>query len=131
MRQLYPLSVQTQNTIQSKGKAAKKVADYQVFLKVRLASLVVFSATITYVLAAKSAFAFDQLLWVVIGGFLVTGASNGFNQIWEKETDKLMSRTQDRPLPQDRMKVTEGIVLAIITGVLGVFVLWYYLNPMR
>ena len=130
MRQFSPLSVQTQNTVREKGKTAKKIADYQVFLKIRLATLVVFSATITYVLAAKEAFVFNDLLWVIIGGFLVTGASNGFNQIWEKETDKLMSRTQDRPLPQDRMKVTEGLVLAVLTGILGVFVLWYYLNPL-
>ena len=128
---------ETKNKIKTKSKASIKIADYRTFLKVRLACLVVFSASITYVLAfhnddnlIKMPFDWMQLFWVVLGGFLVTGSSNGLNQIWERNSDKLMSRTADRPLPQGRMKTKEGLFLAIITGVIGVFVLWYFLNLM-
>jgi len=61
---------------------------------------------------------------------LVTGASNGFNQIIERSLDKLMDRTQNRPLPQERMSVTESIVLATVMGVSGVVILWVFMNPM-
>ena len=59
----------------------------------RLASLVVFSAAICYGIASP------EIDWwemgkLVLGGFLVTGASNGFNQIIEKDLDRLMSRIQ-------------------------------------
>lgn len=107
------------------------------FLKIRLATLVVFSASITYVLAFnndsslfKTAFEWENLLWVVLGGFLVTGSSNGLNQVWERNSDKLMARTADRPLPQNRMKTKEGLAIAFITGAVGVYVLWNFLNPM-
>ena len=106
------------------------MSDYKTFLKVRLATLVVFSAAITYVIAAKDSFDWYNLLWVVLGGFLVTGASNGFNQIWEKESDKLMTRTANRPLPKDRMNKKEGMILAMSTGIIGVIILWKLLNPL-
>lgn len=71
-----------------------------------------------------------EITMLILGGFLVTGSSNGFNQLIERETDKLMTRTANRPIPTGRMSVTEGMVVAGITGVAGIFLLWYYLNPL-
>lgn len=122
--------MQNSKTTKGSGKGNSKLADYKMFLKIRLASLVVFSASLTYIIASGSDFSYMELLWVIVGGFLVTGASNGFNQVWEKETDKLMERTSDRPLPQERMGVKEGMAIALITGMVGVIVLWYFLNPL-
>ncbi len=95
----------------------------------RLASLVVFSAAICYGIAAKE-MDWMKLFWLMMGGFLVTGASNGFNQIIEKDLDALMTRTQSRPLPQGRMSVVEGFILATLLGVAGVFILYHFMNPL-
>jgi protoheme IX farnesyltransferase len=65
-----------------------------------------------------------------IGGFLVTGSSNAFNQVIEKDTDKLMDRTADRPLPSGRMSVTEASVAASLMGITGIAVLWISFNPL-
>ena len=81
-----------------------KVKDVAVLTKMRLASLVVFSAFLGYLLAAQSVVWMD-VFFLVIGGFLVTGSSNGFNQIIEKDIDKLMDRTKNRPIPSGRMSV--------------------------
>ena len=94
----------------------------------RLASLVVFSAAICYGIASP------EIDWwemgkLVLGGFLVTGASNGFNQIIEKDSDRLMSRTQERPMPQGRMKAPEALVLSSVLGIAGVGIL-YTINPL-
>lgn len=67
---------------------------------------------------------------LVIGGFLLSGASNGFNQVWEKDLDLLMKRTQNRPMPQGRMSVTEGLVISSIAAVAGVLILWLSLNAL-
>ena len=45
-------------------------------------------------------FNFQEFALLIFGGFLVTGSANGFNQVLEKDYDKLMTRTHDRPLPQ-------------------------------
>lgn len=131
------MTTRSQHTEKASSKVQSKLADYKVFLKIRLASLVVFSASITYAIAylhdpfkMEQGFDYQALLWVVLGGFLVTGASNGFNQVWERNSDKLMERTLNRPMPQNRMNVKEGMTLSIVTGLFGVLILWKLLNPM-
>lgn len=56
---------------------------------------------------------------LIIGGFLVTGAANCFNEIIEKDLDKLMSRTKDRPMPAGRMTTGQGLVLGLFMGIFG------------
>ena len=67
---------------------------------------------------------------LTLGGFLVTGASNAFNQIIEKNLDKLMARTENRPLPKDRLSVPEAVIFSSIIGVLGIGILWIYVNQL-
>ena len=62
-----------------------------------------------------------------MGGFLVTAASNGSNQIWEKDLDKLMKRTQNRPLPQNEMSLKESYFVVIFCLISGLILL-YQLN---
>lgn len=108
---------------------SSKLADYAAFFKLRLASLVVFSAVLGYLIAVDTV-VWPNLLWLCLGGFLVTGSSNGFNQIIEKELDRLMDRTKVRPLVTGRMTKPEAIVVAFISGIFGVLILWIQLNPL-
>ena len=91
--------------------------------KIRLTSSVVFSAIAGYFIAVNQ---FDSLifLFLVLGGFLVVAASNGFNQILEKDYDKLMIRTANRPLPTQRMSVKEAFWVSLLMGLFGVFLLY-------
>ena len=106
-----------------------KIRDYGQFIKLRLASLVVLSAAIGFVVGSHSV-DWGKMFLLVLGGFLVTGSSNGFNQIIERNLDKLMDRTQNRPLPQERMSVNESFWVASLTGIAGVLILWVYMNPL-
>jgi len=108
-----------------------KLTDYAQFIKLRLASLVVFSAVIGYFIGVREAGESSnwiQLTALILGGFLVTGSSNGFNQIMERDLDKLMSRTQNRPLPTGRMSLREAWIIAIVTGIIGIALLTFYTN---
>lgn len=109
--------------LQSSSLAAKLV-DYALFIKLRLASLVVFSAILGYMLAVP-AINWTTLIILSIGGLLVTGSSNGFNQIIEKDLDKLMDRTKNRPLAADRMSLTEAYFVAFASGIVGISMLFY------
>ena len=95
------------------------------FMKFRLSALVVISALTGYLFADGS----DglEIFYLMVGGMLVTAASNGSNQIWEKELDKLMKRTQNRPLPTGQMTVKEGYAVVLICLVVGTWML-YQLN---
>ena len=77
-------------------------------LKFRLSITVVFSAMIGYLLGVGQ-FNLQQFTYLIFGGFLVTGSANAFNQILEKDKDKLMERTAVRPLPQNNLSCNHPI----------------------
>ena len=63
-------------------------------------------------------------LMLSIGGYLLTGASNGLNQILERDTDALMERTKNRPLPAGRMTVRAALGWSIGAGIVGLAALF-------
>lgn len=100
-----------------------KIKDWVLLLKFRLATLVVLSAVAGYFFADGK---FDfNFLCLIVGGFLITGSSNGFNQILEKDLDKLMNRTSNRPIPSGRMTVTEAFIISTVSGIIGLMLLFY------
>ena len=104
-----------------------KLRDYNQLVKFRLTFTVVLSAVLGYLLGAP-AVDWTALSALIIGGFLVVASSNGINQIIEKDFDKLMSRTANRPVAQQRMSVVEAGIFCALTGIVGVSVLALYLN---
>src|SRR5215203_3409151 len=106
-----------------------KLKDYFQLTKPSLSIMVVFSSVVSYLLAPKVV-EYDWLMIVLLftGGFLVTGSANAINQALEKDTDAVMKRTATRPVASGRMSVTEAWAFAIITGIAGVFILWYFFN---
>jgi len=120
--------------IEASRKSAKeilftKLAAYAAFTKLRLTFLVVVSSVIGYAIGAQS-FSWLMAFWLSVAGFLVTGASNGFNQVIEKDLDALMKRTESRPIPMGTMSVLEGLILASIMGSLGLALLYLAFNPL-
>ncbi len=103
-----------------------KIKYYGQLLKFKLSITVVFSAIIGYLLGDE--FIFLEFIYLVTGGFLVTGAANSFNQVLERRYDKFMERTAVRPLPMGNLSVTQAMVFSILIGALGIFVL-NHINP--
>lgn len=108
----------------------QKVQDYQQLIKTRLTALVVFSAAVTYATAAKGAINWMDLTILSIAGFLVVAASNGLNQVIEKNFDILMIRTANRPVATNRMSVNEAAIVSTLMGITGVLLMGVYLNPL-
>lgn len=90
-----------------------KVRVYLELMKLRLAWLVAFSGAFGYSLAVEKV-EWMPLILFLLAAFAITGSANIINQIIEKDLDKLMKRTQDRPLPSDRISVQEATWLAVI-----------------
>ena len=117
------------STVISDSKISSKtlISDLRQLLKVGLSLSVVFSSIAGYLLAVES-INFYTLLLLALGGFFMVGASNAFNQIIEKDTDALMQRTKNRPLPTGRMTVTFALTVAIVFTISGLGIL-YSINP--
>ncbi len=101
------------------------LSDFKKLIKLRLTFLVVFSASICFLIAQKNTESINWKHWLmlIVGGFLVTGAANGFNEIIEKDLDKLMTRTANRPLPSGSMTTGQALVLSLIMGIFGTYLL--------
>ncbi|MFZ9455061.1 MAG: heme o synthase [Bacteroidia bacterium] len=102
-----------------------KTVGYGRLLKAKLSLLVVFSALVTYLTVATNV-SWYSIIGLVIGGFLITGASNGLNQIIEIKTDALMERTQNRPLPQHVLSHVQALVFTCCILIAGLWVLWNF-----
>lgn len=107
--------------------SASILSDFKEITKMRLAISVVFSSVAGYFLGADN-IDFVVVTLLAIGGYLMVGASNAYNQIIEKNLDALMDRTRNRPLPAGRMTNTVAFTIASIFTVLGLIVL-YVINP--
>lgn len=95
---------------------------YAQLLKFRLSITVVFSAISGYLIGVEN-FSTNEFLLLIVGGFLVTGSANGFNQILERNFDKLMERTSSRPLPMRNLSVMNAFLFSLVIGVLGLYLL--------
>ncbi|MGB5812875.1 MAG: heme o synthase [Polyangiales bacterium] len=61
---------------------------------------------------------------------MVVGAANALNCYLERDSDRLMARTANRPLPDGRLQPSWALVLGVVMGLVSVPVLWQAVNPM-
>lgn len=108
---------------------AQKASAYFKLLKFRLSFTVAFSSAIGFILGHPGG-SWIQIVLVMLGGLMVTGAANIVNQILEKDLDKLMKRTANRPLPTGTLNVTEAAVYGVLLAAGGLFVLAYFFNTL-
>lgn len=106
------------------------LTDFSKLIKFRLTFLVVFSASVTFLIGSQVEIAgvvpgIDWTKWLILiaGGFLVTSAANCFNEVIEVDLDKLMTRTKDRPMPAGHMTTGQGLVSGLVMGMLGTWLL--------
>ena len=113
--------------IDTKTTFRRVISDFKQLAKVGLSLSVVFSSVAGYLLAVDI-INYQTLFLLSLGGFLMVAASNAFNQVIEKDTDSLMKRTMNRPLPTGRMSKTTALIFAIISTIVGLGIL-YGINP--
>jgi heme o synthase len=111
---------------------ASKVKDYFQLMKFTLSFMVVFSTVVSFLIAPYELYytrhTMLSVLLLFVAGLLITGSANTINQVLEKDTDALMKRTASRPIASGRMGVTEGYIFAMVTGVIGIGMMWYFFN---
>ena len=92
-------------------------SEFKAITKHRLALSVVFSSVAGYLIAVGREIDWLILLLLSIGGYCMVGASNAYNQIIEKDLDKLMDRTKNRPIPSGKISVRSAFIIATVLTV--------------
>ncbi len=72
----------------------------------------------------------DVVLATTVGTFLVAAASAALNMYRERELDKLMHRTQSRPLPSGRLQPRQVLRFGVVMALLGEATLLLFSTPM-
>lgn len=104
---------------------------YSDLIKFRLSALVTFSAVFGYILGDRGIdFGWSGFIGLVLGGFFISGASGAANEIMERDLDKLMKRTQNRPLPLQLISLKEAYWFTGIIALLGIGLLWIFTNSL-
>ena len=95
---------------------------FLLFTKFRLSFLVVLSALSGYLFAGGKDI--QIIVFLLLGGAFVTAASNGANQIWEKDLDKLMNRTSNRPIPTGKLSIKSAYIIVVCLLIIGTILLY-------
>ena len=113
----------SQNKIKLLSNKGLSLTDFSELTKFRLSITVVISSIAGYFLAVDVVH-YPTLLLLIVGGYAMVGASNVFNQVFEKDLDKLMERTQNRPLPTERMHPNTALFIGVILALIGITALY-------
>jgi protoheme IX farnesyltransferase len=99
------------------------LTDFSELTKFRLSVTVVISSIAGYFLAVDTVH-YPTLLLLVVGGYAMVGASNVFNQVFEKDLDGLMERTMNRPLPRERIQPNTALFIGVVLTLIGIAALY-------
>ena len=105
-----------------------RAADFVTLTKPRLNLLVLLTTLGGLYLASPEGVATSLLVHTLLGTALVAGGAAALNQVWERETDRLMRRTSGRPLPQGRLSVNEGTWFGVLLTSIGLIELTFGAN---
>lgn len=108
----------------------QKLAAYVALTKPRIIELLLITTLPTMLLAARGIPSVWLMLGVLIGGALSAGSANAFNCYIDRDIDRVMKRTQNRPLVTGVLSEREALVFAWALGVVSTIVLWLVANPL-
>jgi len=105
------------------------ITDFGLLVKFKLTLLVLFSAVMSFAIVSEGSVNWTAMLLLAFGGFMVTGAANALNQVLERDYDRLMTRTANRPVVTGRLSVSKAVLWAGLMALVGISVLSAF-NPL-
>ena len=104
--------------------------DYLEMCKPRVVLLMLLCAVVGMFLAVPGMVPLDALVFGTLGIALVAGSAAAVNHIADAEIDARMARTANRPIAQGRVGFQQGLAFAAATGISGMLVLYFLVNPL-
>ena len=115
-------------SVPARAATSHKVIDFLSLTKPRLNGLVLLTTIGGVYLASPEGIGLAVVLHTLVGTALVAGGAAALNQVWERHTDRLMVRTSGRPLPEQRLDVSEGILFGVGLSLAGLLQLALAVN---
>ncbi len=115
-------------TVRETAGALGVVGDFASLLKLRIASFIGLAAFVGGLLAAGPEVPLAHIAEAAVWVALAAGAASVFNQVLERDSDRLMERTRDRPLPAGRISLRDAVLFGTAIGVTSVAALGWRFN---
>ncbi|OJX63448.1 MAG: protoheme IX farnesyltransferase [Micrococcales bacterium 73-13] len=105
-----------------------KAKGYVQLTKPRVIELLLITTVPVMILAERGIPNLWLVLATLVGGTLSAGSANAFNMWFDRDIDRVMSRTATRPLVTGVLSPREALVFSWVTGALSVAFLWVTTN---
>jgi len=104
--------------------------DYLALCKLKVVSLIVFTAVVGMFLATPTMVPWGVLVYGTIGIGLAACSAAAINHIVDHRIDSIMARTLRRPLPKGKVSVLNAIIFAWFLGTISMGILAFLVNPL-
>ncbi|MDP3559583.1 MAG: UbiA family prenyltransferase, partial [Legionellaceae bacterium] len=109
-------------------KIGQQLHDYWELSKPKVVALMLLTVLVGMYLATPHSPSFALLLATLSGIGLCAGSAAAINHVVDQRIDKLMFRTQKRPVASGRISSTQAIGFACVSSVLGLSILYTQVN---
>jgi heme o synthase len=110
--------------------ALARFRDYYELSKPRIIALLLVTTAAAMIMAARGLPPLSLLLWTLLAGALAAASAGSLNCAWDADIDRVMKRTQSRPIPTGRISIRSAILFALATGVLSFLIFYVLVNPL-
>ncbi|MFQ6677014.1 MAG: heme o synthase [Fidelibacterota bacterium] len=114
--------------MKTKRMTGKNFAAYFELMKPNIMSLVLVTTVLGYYLGGNGIDSWSRLAMVLFGTALTAGGSGALNHYLERDSDKLMDRTKNRPIPTGMILPADALIFGVILVVSGTVFLAYNIN---
>ena len=104
--------------------------DYYELTKPRIIFLLLVTTLAAMAMAARGVPPLLLTLWTLLGGALSAGSAGAFNCVWDRDIDRLMKRTQLRPVARGAISARDALVFAVSAQIAGFALLYGLVNPL-
>ena len=118
-----PLSIALDDDRNQIGLVSR-VQDFVALTRPRVLTLVLFTAPPAMVMGHDGWPSAAVILGILLGAALIGAGCGALNASWERDRDRRMARTQNRPLPAGRLARRDAVLFGLAISVLGVAVLY-------
>ncbi len=115
-------------TAPSQAKRRSRVLAFVALTKPRIIELLLVETVPVMIVAEKGVPSVWLIVATVLGGTLAAGGANAFNMYLDRDVDRLMDRTKDRPLVTGEVTPTETLTFAFVLETVSFAWLWGFVN---
>jgi heme o synthase len=108
--------------------ARRRVAGFVALTKPRIIELLLVTTVPTMVVAERGLPSLWLIVATVLGGTMAAGGANAINMYVDRDIDRLMERTKNRPLVTGLVRPGEALVFAVGLEIVAFAWLWGFVN---